>query len=581
MNIETHEISFSFDQPDDVLKSILTLLQQVLNQHKAKGSKMPDYRNILLIDNDKERAPYLAHILARVGYRPLVMENALDAFTRFLRVPFVPFVIILSHDDSANRLFLQRLLQQIAQKYHWEIPLIRLLTQPAGLSLPQPAYRTPSQVSDTLANQPFPGAELPQAPNTNSLSPYASYARLPQFPGMPAPRASNTNPLSQAHASQSSQLPNTPLPLTPTTNPLSLQPPGMPFSQGPTTNPLPPTSPVKPSPSSPFTSQPSFRMPVSGDLSGKEVENEGSARDDLRPQEEEKKISLEGQSIGRFQILSPLGDSPLSSSYKQYGYVYKAYDRLRERHVAMKVVPTSSLPYHLMEKSLEETNPFQMEVDLLRTLDHPHILPLWISGKSYISGTPFIYKTMPYCPEGSLGQWLYEHGGSRVFSPREVVHIIAQLADALQYAHDHQVTYQNFKLSNLLVHNQAKDLLHLHLKLVDFAMPQDGTFLSRKPDALPYVAPERWHSQVFPASDQYGLAVLAYELLTGRHPFQGSTVHVMKKLHTNLQPQPPNAFNPAVSSALNNVVLRALAKRPEERFASVAVFVQTFQRYCN
>src|SRR5579859_3069816 len=179
MNIETHEISFSFDQPDDVLKSILTLLQQLLNQHKAKGSKMPDYRNILLIDNDKERAPYLAHILARVGYRPLVMENALDAFTRFLRVPFVPFVIILSHDDSANRLFLQRLLQQIAQKYHWEIPLIRIISKQTDLSFPQTTSFSPAL--DAPASQPLPGSLSP--PDSGALSPYASYNRLPPFPG--------------------------------------------------------------------------------------------------------------------------------------------------------------------------------------------------------------------------------------------------------------------------------------------------------------------------------------------------------------------------------------------------------------
>src|SRR5207237_7401436 len=96
-----------------------------------------------------------------------------------------------------------------------------------------------------------------------------------------------------------------------------------------------------------------------------------------------------------------------------------------------------------------------------------------------------------------------------------------QLADALQYVHERQVIYQNFKLSNLLVRNQAKDMRGLYVVLVDFAFAHDGTCFARTPANFRYMAPEQFTGQSLPASDQYSLAAITYELLTGRPPFQG------------------------------------------------------------
>jgi PleD family two-component response regulator len=131
MKIETQHLSFSLDQPDLVLSSLIRVLQQMLGVFKMQALKrIPDYRNLLIID-EYERARYLARLLIQAGYRPVVMANALEAFTRFLQIPFVPFVIILGEDDVTHRLFLQRLLQQIEQKYEWDIPIIHLHYQPS------------------------------------------------------------------------------------------------------------------------------------------------------------------------------------------------------------------------------------------------------------------------------------------------------------------------------------------------------------------------------------------------------------------------------------------------------------------
>jgi serine/threonine protein kinase len=284
------------------------------------------------------------------------------------------------------------------------------------------------------------------------------------------------------------------------------------------------------------------------------------------------KIALEGQNIGRYRILTLLG-------YGSTSNVYRTYDRLRETDIALKALQINALPYHIKAKSMEEYDLFQQELDLLRNVDHPHIVKIWNCGKSYISGVSFIYKTMPYYAAGSLAQWLLQRGSAKAFSPKEVCHVVLQLADALQYLHDRRITFQNFKLSNVLLQKAVGNMHQLHVMLVDFAARQDGTFFPKAPDAFPYVAPERWFGRVSPGSDQYGLAVIAYQLLTGKLPFQAGSEHVMKLLQTSMKPQPPSVYNPAISPSLDNILLRALSKKPQERFSSVALFAKTFQKY--
>lgn len=279
------------------------------------------------------------------------------------------------------------------------------------------------------------------------------------------------------------------------------------------------------------------------------------------------KISLEGQSMGRYHILSRLG-------FDSSGDVYRAYDRLREYDVAFKALQTSAQAF---EEAGEKGHVFQRERDMLESLHHPHILPVFNCGKSYISGAPFFYKTMSYCAEGSLAAWRYQHGGSRPFSPPDVAAIMTQLAGTLHYLHGQRVVYGNFKLSNILLTNQAAEMRHLAVTLVDFMIPQEETKLL---ESMHYLAPERWQGHSLPASDQYGLAALAYELLTGRPPFQGNSPQILQRMHLTSQPQPASAFNPAIDRALDSALSYALAKRPQDRFRSIDEFARVFERCC-
>jgi len=279
------------------------------------------------------------------------------------------------------------------------------------------------------------------------------------------------------------------------------------------------------------------------------------------------KISLEGLSIGRYHMKTLLGSGP-------FGQVYQTYDRLREQDVALKAIQMNALPQNLSTKVITEANFFQQEIDKLSVLDHPHILTPLNCGKSYISGSPFVYKTMPYFADGSLATLLYQLGTTKLLSPQETAPFIMQIADALQHAHNHAILYQNFKLSNLLLRTKTKGKGNIHILLTDFSVAQDSSLLVKTPDMFPYIAPECWFGQAQPASDQYGVAAIAYELLTGRVLFQGHSEQIMRQLHTTMQPQPLTLFAPHISPALSNVVLRALAKKPQERFPSIMHFAQ-------
>ena len=283
------------------------------------------------------------------------------------------------------------------------------------------------------------------------------------------------------------------------------------------------------------------------------------------------KIILTGQTTGRYQLNTLLGGG-------LQGNVYLAYDRLREQEIAFKAMQVSMMPYFVIRVSTEDANLFEQEYELLVKLKHEHILVPLNTGRSYISGSSFVFKTMPYYPERSLALWLSQRV-QKEFTPQEIVPLIVQLADALQCAHDHKIMYQNFKLSNLLISNQSNDIRKLHLMISDFPIMQDGSFFSNAPEALPYMAPERWNGQALPASDQYGLAVIVYELLVGRAPFQGGSEYAMRFLHLNMQPQLPTTFRPTLPPVVNHVLLRALAKRPEDRFPTVAAFAKALQRY--
>src|SRR6266849_7386489 len=228
---------------------------------------------------------------------------------------------------------------------------------------------------------------------------------------------------------------------------------------------------------------------------------------------------LEEAQLGRYRLLRLLGSGGM-------GEVYVGEDTHIHRQVAIKIIRAEATPYPNSEAAKENTRLFQREIRAIAMLDHPHILPLFDYGEENMKGTTLTYMVMPYRVEGSLSTWLQQRGGSQLVSPLEVTHYIRQAAAALSYAHSHKIIHQDVKPSNFLVRNNEEDPNRPDLLLADFGIAKftsASASMSQSSRGTPtYMAPEQWSGQPVAASDQYALAITAYQLLTGSLPFQGT-----------------------------------------------------------
>ena len=264
------------------------------------------------------------------------------------------------------------------------------------------------------------------------------------------------------------------------------------------------------------------------------------------------------------------------------GEVYLAVDTLLKRQVAIKVIQSDAIRYAETDTAREAVRLFLREAQAIAQLDQSNILPVYDSGREYINDTAVMYMVMPYRQRGSLKDWLRIYAGQELLPLAAVERIVSQTAFALQHAHDRQIIHQDVKPSNILVHGDAEHPSQLDLQLADFGVAkfmmktsENSLIVRGTPN---YMAPEQWEGHPVPATDQYALAVMAYELLTGHLPFEGNGYQNMWYQHCHIEPAQPSMINPALPKELDGVLLRALAKKPEHRYSSVSAFAHAFQR---
>ncbi len=284
-------------------------------------------------------------------------------------------------------------------------------------------------------------------------------------------------------------------------------------------------------------------------------------------------MALEEFQDGRYRLVRLLGSGGM-------GEVYLMQDMRVNRQVAIKVIRSESTPYPDSTAAKDAARLFQREARAIAALEHPNILPLYDFGEETRDGKTITYMVMPYCTEGTLASWLHQRD-SDLLSPQDIAYLVEQAADALQYAHDHEVIHLDVKPSNFLLRSNRKNPNRPTLLLADFGIARSFTTVASASLTIrgtpTSMAPEQWSSTPVPATDQYALAVMVYESLTGRPPFVGSMEQLMFH-HFTTQPPPPSTFNPHLPAALDAVLLRALAKKPEERFPSIAAFASAFEQ---
>jgi serine/threonine protein kinase len=288
-------------------------------------------------------------------------------------------------------------------------------------------------------------------------------------------------------------------------------------------------------------------------------------------------MSLEGLQLGRYQLLRMVGSGGM-------GEIYLADDPGIHRRVAIKVIRTeiSSAPTVAGTGTTDNASYLsQREAKAVASLDHPYILPLYDYGEQQLQGATYTYLVMPYREDGSLADWIRQRVLAGGITALEVARIVQQAASALQYAHDHRVIHLDVKPSNFLLRYPGDKTQMPDVLLTDFGIAKLSTLTSGMSQSVrgtpAYMAPELWEGHPTPATDQYALAAMTYELMTGRQPFQGNPMQLMYA-HVNTPPPPPSFVSPYLSPAIDAVLVRGLAKKAEERFPSVAAFDAALQQ---
>ncbi|HEY7415193.1 MAG TPA: serine/threonine-protein kinase [Ktedonobacteraceae bacterium] len=272
---------------------------------------------------------------------------------------------------------------------------------------------------------------------------------------------------------------------------------------------------------------------------------------------QEREISPVSYYIGEYALIRQLGRGG-------YARVYLGkHDDLGTR-VALKLLD----PLLTGDEAVKR---FLFEAHVLSHLRHPHIVRMLNFG--WDKDIPFI--VMEYAPGGTLFDYFSPH---LPLSIKTILPFVLQIASALQYIHNHGLIHCDVKPENILLGPNRK------VWLSDFGIVQPTTAINGKQISTKeltgtplYMAPERITGNPLPASDQYALALMIYLWLCGRGPFQGTTSQLCLQ-HLDVPPPRLRDHVPSISRSIERVVLKALAKNPQRRFAHVQAFAYALKQ---
>jgi len=264
---------------------------------------------------------------------------------------------------------------------------------------------------------------------------------------------------------------------------------------------------------------------------------------------------LSGQTLGKYQLIERMGRGGMAD-------VYKGYQPGLDRYVAVKV-----LHPHLSEDPDFITR-FRREAKSVADLRHPHIVQVFdfdVQGENY-------YMVMEYVEGGKTLKELLQGLAARGerLPIEQTIDIVAKLADALAYAHGLGMVHRDIKPANVLIPNLDRPVLS------DFGIArllgETGLTSSGQLVGTPaYMSPEQGKGERGDArSDIYALGIVLYEMLTGRPPYDADTPYAVILKHINDPLVPPHVVIGPLPDAVERIVLKCLAKNPDDRFASMA-----------
>src|SRR6202049_554980 len=261
-----------------------------------------------------------------------------------------------------------------------------------------------------------------------------------------------------------------------------------------------------------------------------------------------------GQKLGNYQLMRLLGQGGFAD-------VYLGEHVFLKTQAAIKVLQ--------MRQTKDDMESFVNEARTIAGLKHGHIVRVLDFGID--DGTPFL--VMDYAPLGTLRQ---RHPRGTRLPLSTIVTYVKQTASALQYAHDKKLIHRDIKPENMLL--EAED----EILLSDFGIAtaaQSSRYQSTQEaiGTLAYMSPEQLQGKPRISSDQYSLGIVVYEWLSGDRPFHGSFIE-MASQHMLVPPPPLREKVPDILSPIEEVVMVALSKDPQQRFVSVQAFANALEQ---
>ena len=264
-------------------------------------------------------------------------------------------------------------------------------------------------------------------------------------------------------------------------------------------------------------------------------------------------MRLEAETLvaGRYRLLAKIGAGGMAD-------VWCAEDTMLDRRVALKFL------HDRFAQDEQFVERFRREASSAAGLQHPNVVGVFDRGT--YEGSHYI--AMEYVEGASLND-LIERG----LSVGEAVEIVRQVLAGARYAHEHGIIHRDLKPQNVLVDAEGR------ARVTDFGIARAGVSEITQTGSVlgtaQYLSPEQAQGlPVTAASDIYSIGVLLYEALTGHVPFEAESPVTVALKQVSERPRPPSELNPAVSRALDAVVLKALAKDPANRFASAEEFLE-------
>jgi eukaryotic-like serine/threonine-protein kinase len=267
---------------------------------------------------------------------------------------------------------------------------------------------------------------------------------------------------------------------------------------------------------------------------------------------------LEGKTLNRYALQQLVGKGGMAD-------VYKGYDTHFDRSVAVKV---------FKREDEEMLRRFIREARLMATFHNEHLVPIYDAGQYQAEYDTRYYIVMPFMEGGTLRARIRQSP----LSLNEACRALNDIADALDYIHRQGIVHRDIKASNVLLDAQGKYYLS------DFGIARiasDATQLTTTGNVLgtvDYIAPELFEDnrRADARSDLYSLGVLLFEMVTGQLPFSAENQLALVTMHMHSPPPSPGSILQNISPQVDRVILKALEKKPEQRYGSATELAEAF-----